>query len=383
MNNIQLIYKNIKPIKVNYRKNPIIIYVNRDKIDSVALFNIISKFKYLLTYRFREFSIIIKFKNLTFKDKITYLVLDAIIYDLLKRSKFNINIEFEKQDDSNIHNSGFSGTSLYRTIKQHRYIDKNKFIKEYEQAFYCDNTTYRRVISKENLKNIETPSIIGSEVATVLKAYSNDEEWIDALSEVASELVCNVSSHTEGDCLLDINFSDNIENSEDIEEKRYTMVNIAVINYSEYRLFDKIKDNIKNKMYNHKDPLYKRVYGAYDKHKKLFDTIYTEDDFFLITVFQNHVTSRSFKSGNSGTGLTRLIENIIGKAKTDYSYVLSGNNILFFITRYLTMSDDRFIGFNEERDYFSYGPSKNTIGKSSLFIPGTIYNLLLIRDEEN
>ncbi|MGL5378961.1 hypothetical protein, partial [Clostridium sp.] len=232
MDNIKLIYENIKPIKVNYRKKPIIIDINKSEFDSEVLVNFIGKIKYLFTYRLCKFTLLIRFKNLKFKDKITYLILDAIIYDLLKRSQFDINVEIKSQDNSNIHNSGFTGTALYRTMMECKYINKDVFINIYENKFYCDKTTYRRVLSKECLKNIETPSIVGSEVATVLKGYSSDEEWIDALSEVASELVCNVRSHTEGDCLLDISLSNNIENIKDIENKKYIMVNIAVVNYS-------------------------------------------------------------------------------------------------------------------------------------------------------
>ncbi|WP_187291024.1 hypothetical protein [Clostridium novyi] len=65
---------------------------------------------------------------------------------------------------------------------------------------------------------------------------------------------------------------------------------------------------MKEKRYSQDDILYNKIYKAYDNHKKFFDDEYTEDDFFLITAFQNHVTSRSYKSGYGGTGLTTLIE---------------------------------------------------------------------------
>ncbi|GAA0825235.1 hypothetical protein [Clostridium tertium] len=380
MNNIKLIYDNVKEIKVDYKKKPIKITINSEEIDSSVLYNIIARFKYLLRYNFCKYDINLEITNLIFKDKITYLILDAIIYDLLKRSNFNIDITCVKQDYSNIHSGGFTSTALYRVQKELGYIDRKLFIKYYEQNYYSNRNTYRKVISKDVLKNDEIPSIIASEVASVVKQISDDSEWVDGISEVVSELVCNVSSHTEGDCLLDINFSKNIGKINDIKKINRTMINIAVINYSEYRLFDKIKNNICNKKYNEKDSLYERIYKAYNNHKNLFDSHYTEDDFFLITAFQNHVTSRNLKSGNNGTGLTRLIENIIGKCEADYSYVLSGYNVLLFRPEYLIISEDRFIGFNKERDYFNHAPSKQTINKSALSVPGTIYNLLLIKE---
>lgn len=379
MENIKLIYEKINSAKVNCKKKPIVININRDSIDSKVLLNIASKFKYLMKYRWLELSIVIKFKTLLFADKITYLILDALIYDLFKRTKFKIRIMFETSEEC-IHNSGFSGTALYRTAIKGEYINKIIFIKNYEKTIYNDKTTYRRIISRAMLDKNETPSIIGSDVATILKMYSDDEDWVDDLEEVASELVCNVSSHTEGDCLLDINFSSSIQDSSEDGDKKYTMVNIAIINFSKYRLFDKIKNNLTEKTYKETDRIYSRIYGAYSNHKEMFDEYYTSDDFFLITAFQNHVTSRSFKSGNSGTGLTRLIQNIIGKAKKDYSYVLSGENILVFKSDYLLMSEDKFIGFNNEKDYFNYKPESEVLNKSALFIPGTIYNLLLIKE---
>lgn len=380
MENIKLIYDNVKEIKVDFKKKPIKIYINSEGIDSKVLYNIIARFKYLFRYRFCKYNIHLIFENLIFKDKITYLILDAIIYDLLKRSNFNLEITCKKEDFSDIHTSGFVSTALYRTQSNIGYLDKKLFIKYYEQNFYSTRNVYRKIISKEVLKNDETPSIIGSEVASIAKQISDDCEWVDGISEVVSELVCNVSSHTEGDCLLDINISNNIEHINDTRKIDRTMINIAVINYSEYRLFDKIKNNICNMRYNEKDNLYERIYIAYNNHKNLFSNNYTEDDFFLITAFQNHVTSRNLKSGNSGTGLTRLIENIIGKCEADYSYVLSGSNILLFRPEYLIISEDKFIGFNEEQDYFNHAPADQAISKSSLSVPGTIYNLLLIKE---
>lgn len=380
MQNIKLIYNSVKAVRVDIKKKPIVIEINREKIDSDVLLYIVGKIKFLLNYKLLKFNVLLKFKKLSFADKITYLMLDGIIYDLFKRTNFNIAIICDSEDKDNLHNDGFSGTALYRTMRKVGYLDKKTFLEEYEKKIYNDQRTYRRFLDRETLNDKETPSIINSEVASVLKSYSNNEEWIDSISEVASELVCNVSSHADGDCLLDINFNDNIKyNGNDMEES-CTLVNISIMNFGEDRLFDKLKRNIKDKKYSENDKLYKKVYRAYDNHKHLFDERYTENHFFLITAFQNHVTTRSFKSGNSGTGLTRLIENIIGISKEDYSYVLSGEEILIFKSEFLKVSDEKFIGFNKESDYINFKPEDRVLNKSRLYIPGTIYNLLLIKE---
>lgn len=380
MKNIKLIYDSAKGVKVDIKKKPIVISINREKINGDVLLYIVEKVKFLLNYKFLKFNIVFKFKSLSFADKITYLILDGIIYDLFKRTNFNIAIICDIQDKDNLHNDGFSGTALYRTMKKFNYLDKKNFLEEYEKGIYNDKKTYRRFLDRELLNDKETPSIINTEVASILKLYSSNEEWIDSISEVVGELVDNVGSHAEGDCILDINFNDKIIYNYEGKEESCTLVNIAIMNFGEGRLFDKLKENIEDEKYDKKDRVYSKIYEAYANHKNLFDQHYTENHFFLVTAFQNRVTTRSFKSGNSGTGLTRLIENIIGISKEDYSYVLSGEEILIFKSEFLKVSDEKFIGFNKESDYINFKPEKKVLNKSRLYIPGTIYNLLLIKE---
>lgn len=375
-------YDYIKPVKVNIRKRPIRIKLSEEVFTSNSLLYLASRFKYLYNYKWMDCNIIIEFGNIKFADKITYLILDALLYDLLKNTRFNIGITMSFAFKE-IHHIGFTGTALYRSAsKDNGFIDKDIFIKAYEKSFYSNKQVYRRLITHENLQTSnELPSIIFSEVASILENYSTEDDWTDGISEVVSELLCNVGSHTDGDCLIDIDISDEITNSDkDCDDKKLLSVNIAVINFSENKLYDRIKSYLKENKYESQDSLYNRIYKAYDVHKESFGNSYNEDDFFLVTAFQNHVSSRYYTSGIGGTGLTTLIEKIIDKTEEDYSYVLSGNNILFFRTEYLTLSQDRFIGFNKEHDYFRFRPSEEVIHKSGLYIPGSIYQLLLIKE---
>ncbi|MDJ9034261.1 hypothetical protein PTM93_12880 [Clostridium perfringens] len=54
-------------------------------------------------------------------------MLDGIIYDLFKRTNFNIAIICDGEDKDNLHNDGFSGTALYRTMRKVGYLDKKLF----------------------------------------------------------------------------------------------------------------------------------------------------------------------------------------------------------------------------------------------------------------
>ena len=102
----------------------------------------------------------------------------------------------------------------------------------------------------------------------------------------------------------------------------------------------------------------------------------------MITTFQNHVTTKTeyAKRNLRGTGLNILIRHIIDKAKTGDSYVLSGKNIIRLQSGFLEPSEDGFIGFNKERDYFNSRPDSNVLAKSDIYVPGTIYNLLFVKE---
>lgn len=377
MNNLGLIYEHSHEIKSNIRDGIIKIYIPQSRFDSKSLALIVSKFKYLIKYKYMKLSIKIILQNIDFKDKITYLMLEALIYDLLKRSNFSLGIYANTDTISKtIHNIGFNQTALYRSI-ENGWIDKKEFIKNYEKGIFVNPAIYRRFLSKQFLLNLETPSVVYTEIASVLKRYSDDEEWNNSIAQTISELVCNVGSHTEDDCIIDINFG-NCMKSADMSARLF--INIAVMNFSTDRLFDKIRINLKENRYNYDDSLYNRIYKAYNVHKQYFDNNYESEHFFLITAFQNHVSSRSYKSGMGGTGLTNLIQNIIGKAENDYSYVMSGNHMIFFENEFLNISQDKFIGFNKENDYFNHRPDTEVVHKSGLYVPGTIYQLLIVKE---
>lgn len=127
MQNIKLIYDSVKAVRVDIKKKPIVIEINREKIDSDVLLYIVEKVKFLLNYKLLKFNVLLKFKKLSFADKITYLMLDGIIYDLFKRTNFNIAIICDGDDKDNLHNDGFSGTALYRTMRKVGYLDKKLF----------------------------------------------------------------------------------------------------------------------------------------------------------------------------------------------------------------------------------------------------------------
>ncbi|MGL5820279.1 MAG: hypothetical protein ACRCYE_01435, partial [Sarcina sp.] len=326
-----------------------------------------------------------------FADKITYLLLDSAIYYFFYSQKFKVKIRIRMKIEINkILNSGFKYTALFQSLNEDGEISIDNFLMFYNKSLETSINSYRRLLTHENLREKETyPSIIFSDVAMILEEYFTDEDWIDAISEITSELVCNVKSHTRGDCLLHIDIAKKIKGIHDIkgleEGKTYNAINIGILNFDNKRLFDEIKNifnpqngEIRIEIPEKSKLAYKEVAEAYTFHEKHFDENYTIDDFWLITAFQNHITTRN---GNGGTGLTNLIERIIGKAQADYSYVLSGDNILFFDQDYMKVSKEKLIAFNKTGNYKCDIPDKDIINKSSLYISGCVYNLLLIKEE--
>lgn len=370
MNDFKLIYEQVESIKVKPINNRVILRIDEVPFDSKSLITLVGKFKYLLIRNFMKYTIILKFKKIDFKDKITYLILDSLIFDVLTRSNFCINIMLEDEIiPPKVHNNGFNSTALYQSCYK-GVINREKFLKIYTNNYY-DKDVFKKFLKRSELEDGEITSKLGTEIATISRMLIEDEEFIDDLVEILTELICNVKSHTTGECLLHVDF---------LKVNSTWAINIGVLNFSNERLFDKIEEGIENHKYIQDDPVYKIVYEAYERHKKFFDEYYNREHFFLITAFQNHVTSRNYQSGSGGTGLTTLIKNIIGKADKDYSYVLSGNHILVFEDEFLKISKDKVLGFNKENDYLNTPPDYRVLQKSHLYVPGTIYQLLIIKE---
>lgn len=380
MNNFNLIYKEIieKKIKV-IRNKEIIIKAGASVFTSTNLKVFLEKIKCLKKYSFLNLNILFDFGEIEFADKVTYIILDMMFYDLFLSTNFNIRVKMNL--NTSAWHYGFKNTALKRSAEPSGRINKAQFLNEYKKKIATNETgnLYRRYIERSTLENdYSYPSKVITEINFVLKQNFNDVEWVNDVCEAIAEVIDNTNSHTDSDCLIDIDICPATNQVDDTDVK---ILNIVVANFSEERMFDKIKSNITNKAYPNEDDLYRDIYKAYKNHSCYFDKDYNEDDFFHITAFQNGVTSRNCISGNSGTGLTTLIRNIVGKTVDCYSYALSGKNILFFRDGYLNIHEGH-IGFNDENDYINFKPSNKVIEKSDVFVPGTIFQLSLVRKRE-
>ena len=382
MHHFKLLYDNIPETKVNTRTGLVNIYFKNNELSGYTLFELSKKIKYLKKFRYLKLSILFKMKDIVFLDKITCLIFDRLLLDLCETTNFTIMFEADIEFNA-LKNQSFLSTILYYLLENQSNgtLDKKKFIHNYYQRQLGNIYHYRRMVRHDEFSDHSLQSKIYSDVASVLGVFVSDSEWVDDVSETVAELVNNVDSHTISDCLIDIDINSDIVDTSDNNSK-CSSINIAVMNFSDNNIFDQVKDNVLKKIYPETDPLYKRIYYAYDNHKTQFSTDYLEDVFFMVTAFQNHVSTRETTSGTGGTGLPTLVNNIINKTRSDFSYLLSGTRMLVFHSDYLTFDKDGFIGFNEENDYFTKPASKYVRDFSPLYIPGTIFLLQLIIGSE-
>ena len=86
-----------------------------------------------------------------------------------------------------------------------------------------------------------------------------------------------------------------------------------------------------------------------------------------------------------GTGLTKLILSLAERSDAYRCYVVSGNRAINFYKELLEYDNERWIGFNKEKDYVSNIPGKNNNGEevvseTLMFMPGTGYNLNFVME---
>lgn len=78
--------------------------------------------------------------------------------------------------------------------------------------------------------------------------------------------------------------------------------------------------------------------------------------------------------------MTKPIKSLEERSDTYRCYVISGNRAVNFYKEMLEYNENKWIGFNKEKDYISTIPGNNSKGQevitnSLIFMPGTAYNL--------
>lgn len=327
-------------------------------------------------YKVSYIPIILDLGVIEFKDKLTYIILECLCNYIM--SKTNRKVIVSCTVKKNIWTEGIVSSALpiLSTGKKGSFA---KFNEKFSNEIYRRH--YRRIITEQEWDDDKYLNCkIMEQVDWFLKNLHVDKSNRDAMSEVVSELAGNVHDHTSGDCLIDIDVTEEYEKEN--SDGEFYGLNLVVLNFSEKLFGEGIKEKLQ--FDDNLNERHKMVKDAFALHKKLFDgKIYLEEDFYNITAFQHKISGRNKKYINGGTGLTKLIHSLEERSETHNCYMISGNKSLFFRQEFLNFNEDNWIGFNEHNDYLNEMPDLSVLGGSYIYFPGTAYNLnfAMRRDE--
>lgn len=311
--------------------------------------------------------------EIKFKDKLTYIFFECICNYLIETCKTKVIVTFKVE--TTIYTVGIGSSPLFLLgPKQKNGIQK--FSRKYKKEIYKFH--YRRIIEvKENTDPFLLSKIM-SDIDTFLKTFAITKQYRDAITEVIVELAGNALEHTETDCLIDVDVTEDYRKKE-VNDSFYG-VNITIINFSSKLLGDSISEKIKQKEVLNDRHI--KLINAYNIHEKSFDLEYTEADFYNIASFQHRISGRMNKEFTGGTGLTTLISRLEDYSDAYLCYVISGKRALFFDRNYLIYNEDKWIGFNDKNDFLSDIPRKEFLSENGINMPGTAYNLNFVLKKE-
>lgn len=301
-------------------------------------------------------------------DKLTYILLECIIYELMYKYK-NIYV-LTKEIIPQIQTSGLSNSLLWNYIRGT--LTKEQYCKRFFRSLQGNH--YRRIICQDDSSEI---SKLMTDIKIFLKIFDIEDENRSKIAKIVSELADNACEHSKSDCLIDIDVSKPIYTKQDDPNGVYYSVNICVLNFSDIYLGDTLREKILKRKYKSSNR-YEDVANAYERHKVFFNFKYTEEHFFMLTAFQNKISGRENETETGGIGLNEMICEVEKRADTHNCYVLSKNKVICFLPEYLVNNPEGWVGFNKEQDFLNKCPDPNSIYDSDTFLTGTGYNLSLI-----
>ena len=374
MEKIDKIFTNVQAINHSGNsgsgKNILRIKDRNFSIDSI--YKILEHIKWLIDKKIinLKFKIIIESNGIN--DELSLLFFEAIIYHMI--NKYNLNISYRFEIKTNL-----LGYELFKNSLLYKYnnkiINKGEYIKLYEKNLIIDNAHYRkRCINSEENKKGKFLSIIAGDIRNFLKNLDINKDYAGDIAEVITEIVGNALEHSNGDCILNINVLKH-------DEKKYKYIDIALLDIDEINFGTGIKKYMESNNYEEYNEKNKIVLEAYEQHKKFFNNEYDIDSFSMVSAFQKYVTTRKESLFTGGTGLTKLISALIDKSDAHYCYAISGNTMIKFIKKYLVLTDEGLIGFNENNNYKEEIPSKESVLKTKYDINANMYNLQFIFKE--
>lgn len=311
--------------------------------------------------------------NIKIKDKLTYIMFECVCNYLIDTCERKVIVTFNAKEKINTEGIGSSPLLLLGTKQKDRFL---KFSQKFKKEIFKSH--YRRIIESKEDNDVYLLSKIMSDIDSFLKTFFVTKQYRDAIAEVIVELAGNALEHTETDCLIDLDVTEPYNKKE--TSGSFYGVNITIINFSPKLLGYSISKKIEQKEILNDRHL--KLLAAYNMHKEKFSSHYSNEDFYNIASFQHKISGRLKKESTGGTGLTKLISRLEGYSDEYLCYVITGDRAVFFERDYLSYNKDGWIGFNKEEDFLTQIPKREILGKSSITMPGTAYNLNFVMKKE-
>ena len=250
------------------------------------------------------------------------------------------------------------------------------FISSFHKNIFTQ-THYRRVVNYNETSNYDdTLSIICDEIKYTIKNGCNNVDLAIEASESTIEMIGNVLEHSQSDCIVDVKVA--------LNNEQRIYVSLNVISLSSVYIGNRLME-----LFDYGNSLdfsgSSIVSKAFQQHKFLFNNLYDYSSFAFVCSFQNTVSTRANITQSGGTGFTTLLKNIHNKSfNEEYaSYILSGDNTLYFKNQFLNVDENGIIGFNVENDFYHKKPDDNILKKERIAFPGTIFCVNLVTEKIN
>lgn len=361
---MQIIHENVNIIKKKrafVKKYDNITLTSKHIFEIVVFLNTIS-----LQYKNNNVPVLIELEQVTFYDKLAYVVFECIVYYYKVIKKKNIRIIFDIKPT--IWTEGIRYSSLKYCNNSEEFDIRFKF--EVYRRHYRNLTKYDKYISENEYLSKIVGDIKNYMINNEIPTYIADE-----LSEVLIELIGNGLEHSKTDTLIDIDVTDSLYSKENDKKGNYYGVNVAIATISNIHFSDMLKNKLNKNNAIDYGKRYSEVMKALKQHQIYFNNKYIENDFYTIASFQDSISGNIKKNNEvGGKGLTKLLKSVEERAEDHLCYMLSGNRILFLRKEFLN-SKDNYVGFNLSGDFLNEPPNEEVFGTCDTNISGVLYNL--------
>lgn len=366
--------KDTKKYIRQYNKNIELICFSGLKFGGSDIRALLGAINYILLKKRTVKGIYICFKQFEPKDKLTYIILEAIIAELVERYNKSVYINLGNVI-TKIHTRGLKSSLLIRLANKE--INYLQFIEEYKKKNHLSKNSFRRNVEYEKKNSI---SELMSDIKSFLRCFNFDKNDIKSISRLVSELADNACEHGNSNCIIEVDVTDSHYKKND-KENEYYAINICALNFSSIILGDALKNKLRDGQAS-LNLRYSQIKKAYESHKQFFDRYYMEEHFFSLASMQNNISGRENEYETGGRGLAEIVKELELNSNDYKCYVLFGNKVIWFEPEYLNLDCNNFISFNKNKDFLYSRPSNKIIGSSDTYLEGTGYNLTLVYKKE-